>query len=152
MNKSSWLGISAAILMGTIFVYAGMGKLLLKSDNLPFILTGELGQSLFVVLPYIEITIGLLLILGVAVKVVAGFSGLMIAGFIVNNIILLNLGMGNEPCGCLGDLVGSLPVWGALFLDLVMVALVIMIFRFYPCDAKRVKPLYLKTASLKGAG
>jgi len=68
-----WLGIWARIFLGMVFIVAGAGKLLAGSQGfepfvLPSFLPQALTESIYAGLPYIEILIGGLLILGIAMK------------------------------------------------------------------------------------
>lgn len=149
--RRQWLGIWAALFLGITFVVAGTGKVFAQSDSfepllLPEFLPSFLIQAVSVVIPYIEIIIGVLLILGIAVKFSTSFSALMIAGFMVSNIILIVLGLATEPCGCFGGLAGGgLSVGGSLILDGVMVAMVSIIFLFHPGSFSSIRPWCLTT-------
>ena len=132
------ISIGAGIILGLIFVVAGLGKLLHQPDTvriffipLPDFLTQAVAKAVFNWLPRIELAIGLLLIAGIATKLVAIFSLVLIAGFITHNSLLIINRLGGEPCDCLGKLVNipitELSVTGALVIDVVMLALILLI-------------------------
>ena len=140
MRYKYWIGIGSSIILGLIFVAAGVGKLLDQGGALrfkvfftPFIdlLTPAFIKTLFIWLPWIELIIGLLLIIGIAAKLMAVFSSALIVGFIANNSWLLSRGLGYEPCDCFGILEiitqAKLSTVGSLYLDIVMLALALVI-------------------------
>ncbi len=138
-----WVSVGASIVLGLIFGIAGLGKLLRQAETYRIfyasdkaLLTPALAGVLSVWLPRIELIVGLLLIIGVATKLIVIFSSVLIAAFIANNSWLLSQGLGYEPCGCFGILEiifrGSLSTTGALYLDIGMLALAFMAIFWYP--------------------
>lgn len=157
--KRNWLGVWAVVFLGLIFVVAGAGKVFAQSGGtellLPEFLPAFVVQAISVILPWVEIAVGVLLILGIAVKFTTSLAALMIAGFVVSNIVLINLGMAAEPCGCFGGITGGEFSTGAsLILDGVMVGMVLLVFKFHPSSFTSIKPWCLvpelKVASLSG--
>lgn len=141
-----WLGILASIFLGMTFIVAGMGKWFasVKEFELlafPDFLSQSVAETLFTWLPRVELTIGIVLIAGIAVKFVACLSLPLIIGFIVNNILLISMGSGREPCNCFG-MGEKLSVFGSLHLDVVMVALVITVLVFHPGRFFNKRPWY----------
>lgn len=148
--KRQWLGVWAVVFLGLIFVVAGAGKIFAQSGGtellLPEFLPPSLVQAVSVALPWVEITVGVLLILGIAVKFTTSLSALMIAGFVTSNIILINLGMASEPCGCFGGITGGeFSTGSALMLDGVMVMMVLLVFKFHPSSFRSIRPWCLVT-------
>jgi len=130
--------MAASIILGIIFFAAGLGKLLTEAEGFkmifnpfPDFLASAFANTIFIWLPYIEIVIGLLLIIGIVPKLMAILSAVLIVGFITNNAWLLSRGLGYEPCTCFGILdriIGvELSTTGSLYLDIVMLALVLII-------------------------
>ena len=78
-------------------------------------------------LPFLEILVGLLLIIGVVPRLAGSITALLVAGFIVNNVWLLSQGRGYEPCTCFGVLdriVGvELSTTQSLYLDVFLFVL-----------------------------
>jgi len=78
-----------------------------------------------------------------------GFLSLALtAAFIGNNSWLLSQGLGYEPCTCFGvaDRIfqGTLSTTGALYVDIGMLALAMIIILFYPGKLLTIRPLFLK--------
>jgi len=156
--RRQWLGIWAAVFLGIIFVVAGTGKIFAQSGNLdplrlPEYLFPPLAQAISSTLPWVEIMVGCMLILGIAIKLTTGFSALMIGGFIANNIALITLGLANEPCGCFGGAIGGgLSISTALMLDGVMVVMALLIFVFHPSSFTSIRPWCLTTEQKADGG
>ena len=128
-----WIGLGAAIVLGLIFLLAGVGKLLGQLEGsfifftpfadflLPF------APEIYLWLPVIEIAVGLLLITGVLARPAAALAVGLIAVFMANNSWLISHGFGAEPCGCFGILeeIAQLRLLtiGSLGLDVVMLLL-----------------------------
>ncbi len=154
--RRQWLGLWCAIFLGVIFLAAGIGKVSGQSEDFaPLILDffpPSIALIIPIVIPYVEIIIGALLILGVAVKIVTGLSGLMIVGFIASNIVMTNNGLIDELCACFGIFLGvELTVRHALILDGIMAVLVLAIFLFYPGGFRSIKPWWLVTGQSTNA-
>ena len=157
MRYKYWIGIGASIILGLIFVAAGLGKLLDQGGALRFkvfftpyidLLTPAFAKAVFTWLPWIELIVGLLLIIGIVTKLTAAFSSVLIAGFIANNSWLLSHGLGYEPCDCFGMLeritTAALSTVGALYLDVVMLALVLIILLCYQGNFFDIYPWFLR--------
>ena len=140
--------------MGLIFVAAGLGKLLYHAEVFkifftPFLylLTPAFAKAVFIWLPRVELIVGLLLIIGIAAKLMATFSSVLIAGFIANNILLINRGLGYEPCGCFGIMEritpAKLSTVGSLYLDIIMLALALVILFYYQSNFLNIRPWFL---------
>ncbi|MBA7611432.1 hypothetical protein ES703_18656 [subsurface metagenome] len=150
-----WIGVWATMLLGLIFVAAGLGKLAYRPEAFlfsPDFFPSALVKAFLIWLPGIEIIIGVLLIAGIAAKFVASFSLVLIAGFIANNSLLLKLGLEGEPCGCFGiaETLAQerLSVIGALYLDVVMVALVVVILFCYQRSFFNIYPWFLRRGKI----
>ena len=154
MSGKHWIGVGASITLGLIFIVAGVGKLLHQPEAvriffipLPDFLTATLTKAVFNWLPYIELTVGLLLIIGVAPKLVATLSSVLIAGFIAHNGLLISYGLWAEPCDCFGKLkivpYTGLSIIGSLYLDIVMLALVLIILFWHQSRFFNIYPWFL---------
>lgn len=133
-SYKSWLGILASIFLGVTFIVAGSSKVFTP------VVESELPKILFAILMIIELIIGLLLVAGIFVQVVAIFSLSLIAGFITSNI--LEKVQGQEEClSCFGAM-GTLSTTQALYLDGIMMALAITILFFYPGRFFNTRPWY----------
>ena len=158
MRYKHWIGVGACILLGLIFVIAGVGKALdsfveYKSyldfrflfAFFPGFFTEAWIQFILTWLPRIEILIGLLLLLGIATKAVAIFSALLIVIFIVSNAWTINQGLGYEPCGCFGFIAETyLTANFSIILDIGMLFLVLIILFYYQRSFFNITPWFLK--------
>jgi len=135
-NMIAWI---AAIPVGMILIIAGMGKLIFGQGEVEYTT-----PFLFNVLPYIEISLGAFLIFGVAIKLAAITSALLIIGFAIANIALLV--QGAEGCAsCFGAGVIVAPAL-TLTLDGLMAILVAIIFYCLRGRDFNLMPWYLKTS------
>jgi len=159
MQGKHWLAIGAGTLLGLIFVAAGLGKLLQPSEafkifftsyptSLQDFMTPAFFKAIFIWLPRIELIVGLLLIIGIVAKLMAALSSVLIAGFMANNSWLLSQGLGYEPCICLGMLdritQARLSTAGALYIDIGMLVLVLIILFYYPGNFLTACPWFLR--------
>ena len=158
MLNKHWLAIGASTLLGLVFVAAGLGKLLQPTEAFKIFftsypaylvdfLTPAFFKAIFTWLPRIELIVGLLLITGIAAKLMAAFSSVLIAAFIANNSWLLSQGLGYEPCsGCFGMLEritqSRLSTVGALYVDIGMLVFVLIILFCYPGNFLTTRPWF----------
>jgi hypothetical protein len=132
--------------LAAIFVSAGVLKLL--SGGQALLLTGYqflpegIARSAGLILPWVEISLGLCLIAGIFKKAVLGSSLLLILVFISTNIYGLISG-GSQSCNCLGSAV-SLTHGQSLVLDILMLAMAIMTLTGKKDAPKRIAPLSVK--------
>ena len=151
MRHKHWIGTGAAIILGLIFLVAGMGKLLQAEALQAYFLTPfaeflppAFYKAVFLGLPLVELIVGLLLIIGIAVKLMAIFSLGLIGGFIINNGLLLWRGLGHKPCACFGaETPLRLLIVDSLRLDTVMLALVLIILFCDQSNFFNVYPRFL---------
>ena len=155
MRYRYWLGIGSGIILGLIFVVSGLGKLLSQAESFkaifnpfPDFLAPVFAEAVFSWLPYVELIIGLLLIVGIAAKLMAIFSSVLIVGFITNNSWLISRGLGYEPCDCFGVMERIIQVelstTGALYLDIGMLASVLIILFCYQGRFFTLRPWFLR--------
>ncbi len=156
MRYKHWLGLGASITLGMIFLVSGIGKLLLQEGKLfetyfpGFLdfLTLDQTRLLFYGLPYVEIAIGALLIVGFATKLIAALTALLIAAFIASNVWFITHGMGFEPCGCLGIFdrlfQSKLSTQQSLYLDIAMLVLILITLLCYQRSFTSIRPWFLK--------
>lgn len=153
MTRASWLAVGAGIVLGLIFLAAGLGKTLSQTDSFvifvfPEFLPTALDKLIFRWLPGVEILIGVLLITGVIARLVASFALALTVGLIANNTILLIQGFGDKPCNCFGAAERwvqlRLSIAGALYIDIVMLILGIMVLFYYRGKFISINPWFLK--------
>jgi len=144
----------AGIILGIIFVAAGFGKLLTDVEGFttifnpfPGFLASAFADAIFIWLPYLEIVIGLLLIIGVLPKLIAVIAAVLSAGFITDKVWLLSQGLGYEPCTCFGVLdriLGlELSTTGSLYLDVIMLALVVIVLFCHKSSFFNIYPQFI---------
>ncbi len=154
-RRTRIISIIAAIVLGLIFLLAGVGKALDTVESLkmlfnpfPSFIPATLTQAMFKWLPYLEIVIGGLLISGIALGPAAGVSLVLIAGFIMNNGWMLSLGLGYEPCDCFGVVDKLLKLEfstrTSFRLDLAMLVLAVMALYFGRGRLSSPQPWWLR--------
>ncbi|MBA7664142.1 hypothetical protein ES703_72197 [subsurface metagenome] len=153
MTRLNWFAISAGIILGLIFLAAGLGKLLNPMDSsiifvFPEFLPNAVDKFIYQWLPYVEIIIGVLLITGIIARLTASLALVLTLGLIASNSILLVQGLGDKPCGCFGEAERlaqlSLSVTGALYIDVVMLILGFMVLFFYQGRFFNINPWFLR--------
>ena len=90
MRYSYLVGIGAGIILGLIFVFVGLDKLSAQSElfavfHFRQFLTPTLADIVNGYFPWVELALGLLLIIGFVAKLMASFSLVLIAAFIGYN-------------------------------------------------------------------
>ena len=151
MRCKHWLAIGACILLGLIFFTFGLGKLPNHGEFLALTLSKSfltLSQAIIVArwLPWIEVVLGSLLIIGIAAKFVASLSTALIVAFIANNSWMISLGLGDEPCGCPPQIenLGTMSVIDSLYLDMGMLVLVLIILFCYRGNFLTTRPWFFR--------
>ncbi|MEW6668107.1 MAG: MauE/DoxX family redox-associated membrane protein [Thermodesulfobacteriota bacterium] len=145
----------ASLVLGLIFLVAGLGKLPVQTDAYTILLTLPrspvlvfLSDYVHIVFPVLEIALGLLLILGIAARAVAVGSAALVAAFIFNNLWLIGKELATDPCYCFGGslnwLLGVISVKEALYIDVAMLGLICLIVTRYPGRWFGLKPWFLR--------
>ena len=149
--RNRYLSFVFRIGLGVIFIISGAGKLpegaafvdqVEEANILPHALAWVYGAAL----PYVEIVIGALLILGLLSRFAAGIGGLAALSFIIGNSTRLYRGLYGE-CGCFGNVAWlQFSTRDALIIDFVLLILALQILvhkgEFLSLDSKifRRKP------------
>jgi len=128
------LGGLAMILLGVTFMVAATGKLMAESTafdlfTLPVFVPPTMATSIYILLPYVELVVGGLLVLGVTIKFAISLSALLIISFAASNIYLISLG--HEECASCFGVLGSLTPTVSLIIDGIMAAWVVFILLCY---------------------
>ena len=132
---------ACAVLLGLVFLAAGTGKALGQSE-----FTHALEGSFFApvmaniiarYLPWLEISLGVLLVMGIFPKITSALSIGLISGFIVSNSWLLMNGAQTaitcEYCfGIWEKFLGSLSPVQALFVDVALLGLALVVLTQAP--------------------
>jgi uncharacterized membrane protein YphA (DoxX/SURF4 family) len=128
--RNRYLSLVFRIAVGVVFIISGSGKLpegaafvnqVEGFDLLPNVLARFYGTAL----PWVEIVIGALLILGLLSRFAAGIGGLAALSFIIANSISLYRGL-NLECGCFGN-VAVLHTRDALIIDFMLLIMALQI-------------------------
>ena len=138
-----------------IFLVTGFIKLPVQTDAYTILLVVRketillwLSDYVHVIVPWLEIILGFFLISGVAARLVALASTVLIGAFSYNNIWLTREGIDLRSCHCLGDpltrLLASFSAREALYIDLAMLGLIFLILAFYPDKWLSLRPWFLK--------
>jgi len=130
--RNRYLSFVFRIGLGVIFIISGAGKLpegaafvdqVEEANILPHALAWVYGAAL----PYVEIVIGALLILGLLSRFAAGIGGLAALSFIIGNSTRLYRGLYGE-CGCFGNIAWlQFSTRDALIIDFVLLILALQI-------------------------
>jgi len=163
MNKkriSIFVGIAAGVILGLIFLVAGFGKLPVQTDAYTILLVIRketillwLSDYVHIIVPLLEIVLGFLLISGVAARLTALASAVLVGLFIFNNIWLIRSGVDQDSCHCFGDAItrwlGGITNWEALYIDFAMLGLILLILTFYPQKWFSLRPWLLRKRQIE---
>jgi len=130
--RNRYLSFVFRIGLGVVFIISGAGKLpelaaFIEQVEEANILPHALAQVYGTALPYVEIVIGALLILGLLSRFAAGIGGLAVLSFIIGNSTRLYRGLYGE-CGCFGSIASlQFSTGEALIMDCVLLIMAIQI-------------------------
>jgi len=152
MRYRYWIAFVASILLALVFLTAAVGKLMGQSAFLLQISTYIISESAAALLaswlPWVELVLGLCLLVGIFPQIVAGISTLLIAAFVMHNGWMIGQGFGYEPCHCLGILDqlfrGSLSTIGSLYVDIALIVLALAVYFCYPGGVLNTRPWFLR--------
>jgi uncharacterized membrane protein YphA (DoxX/SURF4 family) len=104
--KAPWISLAARLLLGAMWLYYCLPKLTQPTQNISQvrnyqILPGGLVTTFAYAQPYLELALGLLLIVGLGTRLVALFSGILLLVYIGGIISLGARGI-SINCGCGG--------------------------------------------------
>jgi uncharacterized repeat protein (TIGR02543 family) len=132
--RSSYTSLVFRLVLGGIFIFAGFAKIhtinaLISEIDQYKILPPVLGSLYGHVLPYLEIITGMLLVLGIVLRITAGIASLMLISFTVSKIAALAMHLNIQTCNCFG-LARPLLSNQSLAIDIVMLLLAAQIIVF----------------------
>jgi uncharacterized membrane protein YphA (DoxX/SURF4 family) len=128
--RHRYLSFVFRLAVGIIFIVSSVGKL---SEGSAFVddvtkyqlLTNTLAEAYATALPWVEIIMGSLLILGLFSRVAAGIGVLTSLSFIIANSVVLHRGL-NLACGCFGD-IAALQTREAIIIECVLMIMAVQI-------------------------
>jgi putative oxidoreductase len=132
--KNKYLLLVCRIIIGFIFIYAGMEKIsnpaeFARAINNYKLLPFSLINIAALILPWIEFVTGILIIFGIKVKENAFIISSLLGIFIIAIIISLFRGL-NIDCGCFGTLSGAKIGFLKLFENVLMLLSGILLVYF----------------------
>lgn len=128
--RHRYLSFLFRLVIGVTFIISGAGKLpegtafvnqVEGFDLLPHVLARFYATAL----PWVEIILGALLVLGLFSRFASAIGGLVALSFIVANSMVLYRGL-NLECGCFGD-IAVLQTRDALIIDVVLLIMALQI-------------------------
>jgi putative oxidoreductase len=127
------------ILLGLVLLVSGAGKLPGQAEFVDVLLgsfwTPTIAFFISHVLPWIEVILGAVLLLGVFPRIAAVLSLPLIVGFMTNNIWAISQGKTFGSCGCWGifeELFGGMTPVQALGMDIALLFLALTIIILHP--------------------
>ncbi|MFH1382483.1 MAG: MauE/DoxX family redox-associated membrane protein [Chloroflexota bacterium] len=137
MRGRYWVALGCSLALGLVFVTSGIGKLLGQSAFLLNVASLAFLPRLFVDvvtrwLPWGELVLGVLLLTGVVIQLTGLLSAILAGALIFHNAWMIGVGLGYQPCGCLGIFErifqGKLSSAGALYVDIALLVLALAIY------------------------
>jgi len=157
MHYKRWIAIGASIILGATFIISGLGKLLGQEELLATtwllpMVSQELGTLILYVLPWLELAVGIVLVMGICTLLTASFSCALIAAFIFYNSWMIANGLGYESCNCFGIfqkiLEGELSTLDSLFIDIGLLVLTgLIIYLSTPRRFFNLRPWFIMNKS-----
>jgi uncharacterized membrane protein YphA (DoxX/SURF4 family) len=152
MRYRYWIAFGASILLALVFITSGVGKLMGQSAFLlqisTYIISPGAAAMLVNVLPWLELVLGLCLLVGVFPQIAAGISAMLVAAFIMHNSFLISRGLGYEPCGCLGVMErifgGNMSTITSLYVDIGLAVLALAVYFCYPGRLLNARPWFMR--------
>ena len=152
MRYRYWIAFGASMLLALVFITAAVGKLMGQNAFLLQVSTYVISDNIAALvaggLPWVELVLGLCLLVGLFPQIASGLSTLLVAIFILHNAWMITNGLGHEPCSCLGVLdrvfTGELSTVGSLYLDIVLVILALAVYFCYPGRLLNVRPWFMR--------
>jgi len=128
--RHRYLGFVFRLAVGIVFIVSSVGKL---SEGSAFVddvtkyqlLPDMMAEAYATALPWVEIIMGVLLILGFFTTIAAGIGVLTSLSFIIANSVVLHRGL-NLSCGCFGD-VAALQTREAIIIECVLLIIAVQI-------------------------
>lgn len=156
--NNKYLVVVSRLVVGGVFVFAGVTKIMEPIEDFIAIARGwdivpdPLLTWYITALPWVEITFGMLLILGAFLRISSSIIGLTIVSFLIGIIVNMIRGRTLDECGCFGggfefgDTFSQL-LWRDLFLMAVTLILIftrqtwLSVDNYFKKSAKKEPPV-----------
>ena len=147
-----WLVFASAILLGLVLLVSGTGKLPGQTEFIDALLksfwTPAVAFFIGTLLPWVEIALGALLILGIFPRIIATICLPLAVCFIANNIWAIANAAEFPHCAyCFGiweEFFGVLSPLGALIIDIVLLGLALIIVLLHREGFLTFRPWFIK--------
>ena len=151
MRYRYWIAFGASVLLALVFITSGVGKLMGQSAFLltlsTWLISDNIAAWVASWLPWVELVLGVCLLVGIFPQIAAGISTLLIAGFAMHNGWMIGQGLGYEPCGCLGildNIMGEMSTITSLYVDIGLIVLALAVYFCYPGRLLNTRPWFLR--------
>ena len=145
--------LGSSIFLGLTLLVSGTGKLPGQAEFTDALLqsfwTSQVAYFIGYCLPWVEVVLGVLLLIGVFSRIAAGLSLLLTAGFMANNSWALSQGIEQFPqCAqCFGvweEWLGSISPLQALCIDIVLFGLALIVLLLHSDRFLTFRPWFVK--------
>jgi uncharacterized membrane protein YphA (DoxX/SURF4 family) len=151
MRVRYWVAFGASIVLAVVLLTAGVGKLMGQGAFLLTLETWFVSENIanWVAnwLPWLELVLGLCLLVGIFPQIAAGITALLVAAFIMHNGWMIAHGLGYQPCHCLGvmeRIMGEMSTVTSLYVDIGLIILALAVYFCYPGRLNNVRPWFLR--------
>ncbi len=145
--------LGSSIFLGLTLLVSGIGKIPGQAEFIDALLqsfwTPPVAYFIGYCLPWVEVILGVALVIGVFPRIAAGLCLPLTAGFIANNSWALSQGIEQFPqCAyCFGiweEWLGTISPLQALGLDIVLFCLALVILLFHPSGFLAFRPWFIR--------
>ncbi|MFH1484753.1 MAG: MauE/DoxX family redox-associated membrane protein [Chloroflexota bacterium] len=132
--RSAHIALVFRVVLGTTLLVAGAGKLprqvelvdLVARLNIAGAMPEMVAQTVASVVPWLEMGVGCLLVLGLLLRFASGVSVALVLGFVAVNVLGMLRGDPGEDCGCFGE-VAAISNQGALLIDVALLIMAVQV-------------------------
>jgi uncharacterized membrane protein YphA (DoxX/SURF4 family) len=145
--------LGSSIFLGLALLVSGIGKIPGQAEFIDALLqsfwTPPVAYFIGYCLPWVEVILGVALVIGVFPRIAAGLCLPLTAGFMANNSWALSQGIEQFPqCAyCFGiweEWLGTISPLQALSLDVVLFCLALVILLFHPSGFLAFRPWFIR--------